>query len=283
MHQYSEHAAKLLQEVESGKLKEEVQYWKTNLANHPPPLPLLPFSSTRSRSVLEKYDHNREDYRIDNLTQMKVRKMCQKQKVNPFHFYFAVFEVLLFKLLHTDDLCIGMADAGRLDEASSQSMGAYLNLLPLRFHLAPAQAFADVLKETRWKAYAAMANSRIAFDTILEEMKLERSTAYSPLFQAFFNYRQGVSEKRSFGSFHGEGGEYAFGRTSYDITLDIMENPGVVLLSCSWYKSRSIPAMTPQNLGRCTSILSNNSQNRLQLDSSRSPCFKRRRLMKLSY
>ena len=226
VHQYSEHAAKLLQEVESGKLKEEVQYWKTNLANHPPPLPLLPFSSTRSRSLLEHYDHHREDYRIDNLTQMKVRKMCQKQKANPFHFYFAVFEVLLFKLLHTDDLCIGMADAGRLDEASSQSMGAYLNLLPLRFHLAPAQTFADVLKETRRKAYAAMANSRVAFDTILEEMKLERSTAYSPLFQAFFNYRQGVSEKRSFGSFQGEGGEYAFGRTSYDITLDIMENPG---------------------------------------------------------
>ncbi|KAL8820717.1 MAG: hypothetical protein Q9223_001105 [Gallowayella weberi] len=224
--QYSEHSSRQLQELESGKMKEEVQYWKTNLANHPPPLPLLPFSSTRSRGALEKYDHNREDYRFDRSTQMKVRKMCQEQRATPFHFYFAVFEVLLFKLLHVDDLCIGMADAGRLDEASSKSMGAYLNLLPLRFHLASSQTFAEILKETRKKAYGAMANSRVPFDTILEELKLERSTAYSPLFQAFINYRQGVSEKRSFGSFQGEGGEYAFGRTSYDITLDIMENPG---------------------------------------------------------
>ncbi|KAL8923718.1 MAG: hypothetical protein Q9208_004470 [Pyrenodesmia sp. 3 TL-2023] len=215
--QYSEHSAKQRQEMESGKLKEEIQYWKTTLANHPPPLPLLPFSATRSRSALETYDYNREDYRIDYPTQMKVKKMCQKQKANPFHFYFAVFEVLLFKLLHVDDLCIGMADA---------DMGVYLNLLPLRFQLTPKQTFADVLKETRKKAYAAMAHSRVAFDTILEEMKMERSTANSPLFQAFINYRQGVSEKRSFGSFQGEGGEYAFGRTSYDITLDIMENPG---------------------------------------------------------
>ncbi|KAL8701231.1 MAG: hypothetical protein Q9224_000596 [Gallowayella concinna] len=224
--QYSEHSSKQLQEIESGKMKEEIEYWKTNLANHPPPLPLLPFSSTRGRSALEKYDHNREDYRFDDSTQMTVRKMCQKQKAAPFHFYFAVFEVLLFKLLHVEDLCIGMADAGRLDEASSKSMGAYLNLLPLRFHLASNQTFAEVLKDTRKKAYAAMANSQVPFDTILDELKLERSTAYSPLFQAFINYRQGVSEKRSFGSFQGEGGEYAFGRTSYDITLDIMENPG---------------------------------------------------------
>lgn len=64
--QYSEHASKQLQEIERGELKEEIQYWKTSLANCPPPLPLLPFSSTQSRSALEKYDHNREDYRIDS-------------------------------------------------------------------------------------------------------------------------------------------------------------------------------------------------------------------------
>ena len=224
--QYPEYSSKQRQEIESGMMKQEIQYWKKDLADPPPTLPIMPFSSTRKRSPVEKYDHNREDYRIGDTLQMQIKRMCQKQKTTPFHFYFAVFEVLLFKLLGTDDLCIGMADAGRIDEATSKSMGIYLNLLPLRFRLRSNQSFADVLKETRRKAYSAIANSRVPFDVILEELKVERSTFYSPLFQAFINYRQGVSEKRSFGSFQGEGGEYAFGRTPYDISLDIMDNPG---------------------------------------------------------
>lgn len=224
--QYPEFSSKQKQEIDSGKMQQEVDYWKSELANHPPPLPLLPFSSNQNRSSLQKYDHNREDYRIDQALQTQIRKMCQNQRANPFHFYFAVFEVLLFKLLGVEDFCIGMADAGRIDEAMSKSMGVYLNLLPLRFRLQPDQIFSDIIKNTRKKAYSAMANSRVPFDALLEELKVERSTSYSPLFQAFINYRQGVSEKRSFGSFDGEGGEYAFGRTSYDIALDIMDNPG---------------------------------------------------------
>lgn len=224
--QYPEYSSKQRQEIESGKMKQEIQYWMTDLANPPPTLPTLPFSSTRSRSPLENYDHNREDYRIGNALQMQIRKMCQNQKTGPFHFYLAVFEVLLFKLLGANDLCIGMADAGRIDEATSKSMGIYLNLLPLRFRLNSNQSFVDVLKETRKKAYSAIANSCVPFDVLLDELRVERSTSYSPLFQAFINYRQGISEKRSFGSFQGEGGEYAFGRTPYDISLDIMDNPG---------------------------------------------------------
>lgn len=224
--QYSEHSLRQRQEIESGKMRQEIQYWKTDLADSPPPLPLLPFSLTRSRTSVEKYDHNREDYRIDDTLQTQITKMCKKQKASAFHFYFAVFQVLLLKLLGVDDFCIGMADPGRMDDEAFKSMGVYLNLLPLRFRPHENQTFADVLKETRRKAYSAMAHANVPFDIMLEELKVERSTSYSPLFQAFINYRQGVSEKRSFGSFEGEGGEYAFGRTPYDISLDIMDNPG---------------------------------------------------------
>ncbi|KAL8787508.1 MAG: hypothetical protein Q9213_002166 [Squamulea squamosa] len=224
--QYPECSVKQRQEIESGKLKQDIQHWKMELAEPPPPLPLLPFSSTRKRSSVQKYDHHREDNRIDDSLQTQIKRMCQKQKTNPFHFYFAVFEVLLFKLLGTDNFCVGMADAGRMDEATSKSIGIYLNLLPLRFRLNAKMAFTDILKETRKKANPAMAHSRTPFDVLLEELRVERSTFYNPLFQAFINYRQGVSEKRNFGSFEGKGGEYAFGRTPYDISLDIMDNPG---------------------------------------------------------
>jgi hybrid polyketide synthase/nonribosomal peptide synthetase ACE1 len=74
----------------------------------------------------------------------------------------------------------------------------YLNLLPLRFGLEASKTFEDVLEKARSQAYSGMANARLPFDAILEEIKTPRTTLHSPLFQAFTNYRQGVSEQRKF-------------------------------------------------------------------------------------
>jgi hybrid polyketide synthase / nonribosomal peptide synthetase ACE1 len=226
VYQYTEFSTKQRDELERGEMKDELQYWRSELADHPAPLPLLPFSSTKSRTPVGNYDHNIESRRVDPTLARQIKAMCQKQKANIFHFYLAVFEVLLFKLLDTSDLCIGMADANRNDDKVAKSMGMYLNLLPLRFRLGASQTFGDVLKATRKKAYSAMAHSRLPFDILLEEIKAPRNTSHSPLFQAFINYRQGVSEKRKFGDSETEGGDYALGRTGYDLSIDILDNPG---------------------------------------------------------
>lgn len=119
-----------------------------------------------------------------------------------------------------------MADANRWDDRVAKSIGMYLNLLPLRFHLDNQQSFEEVLKDTRKKAYRAMSNSRLPFDVLLDNVSCERSTAISPLFQAFINYRQGVSEKRRFDNAEVEVRSIELPGSGYDVSLDIIENPG---------------------------------------------------------
>jgi len=99
-------------------------------------------------------------------------------------------------------------------------------LLPLRFHLENQHSFEEVLKDTRKKAYRAMSHSRLPFDVLLDNVSCERSTAISPLFQAFINYRQGVSEKRRFDSAEAEVKSIDLPGSGYDVSLDIIENPG---------------------------------------------------------
>ena len=119
-----------------------------------------------------------------------------------------------------------MADANRWNDQVSQSVGMYLNLLQLRFRLDGKQSFEAVLKDTRRKAYLAMSNSRLPFDILLDNVNCERSTAFSPLFQAFINYRQGVKENRALGSAAGTTKKISLPGAGYDISLDIIENPG---------------------------------------------------------
>lgn len=248
--QYSDYSSRQQQELKNGGMKSELKFWMDEMTDVPPPLPLLPFSSSRSRMPLDNYNHNREDLRIDASLAAQIKEICREQKANVFHFYLAVYEVMLFRLLDITDLCIGMADANRGDDATAKSMGAYLNILPLRFQLNSKQTFKDVLKNTRRKAYSAMANSRLPFDILLENLKTPRSTSHSPLFQAFVNYRQGVNEKRSFGGFNGEGAEYAFGRTAYDISLDILDNPSGATLVMFLVQKQLYSNKDAQSLGK---------------------------------
>lgn len=224
--QYSEYSEKIRHEISSGGLQGEIDYWKTELASPPAPLPLLPFSATKSRTTLTQYSHASATRTLPAALAKKIEETCARLKANVFHFYLGVFEVLLFKLLGTADVCIGMADANRWDERVAQSIGMYLNLLPLRFRLDSAQSFEAVLKETRRKAYLAMSHSRLPFDVLLENVECERSTAFSPLFQAFINYRQGVSETRSFDEAMGRTEEIELPKAGYDVSLDVIENPG---------------------------------------------------------
>ncbi|TPX14116.1 uncharacterized protein E0L32_000510 [Thyridium curvatum] len=225
-YQYSTYSEKVRNELASGAMQREIEYWRTEFADTPSPLPLLPFSAARKRTPLTAHAHNSVSRTIGAQLERQVQKACRERKANPFHFHLGVLEVLLFKLFGNSDVCIGMADASRWDDRVSRSIGMYLNLLPLRFRLENQQSFDDVLKHTRKKAYLAMSNSRLPFDTLLENVSCERSTAISPLFQAFINYRQGVSEKRRFDNAELEVKEMDLPKSGYDISLDIIENPG---------------------------------------------------------
>ncbi|KAN0102691.1 hypothetical protein V8E51_011004 [Hyaloscypha variabilis] len=71
-----------------------------------------------------------------------------------------------------------------------------------------------------------MSHSRLPFDVLLNNISIDRSAATTPLFQVLINYRQGVIETRLFDKAVVQTLEMSLPRSGYDISLDIIENPG---------------------------------------------------------
>lgn len=224
--QYPDFSLRQLKCFQDGGMASELRFWQKEFPNIPPPIPLLPFSYVRSRKTLTRYDFSSVDHTISTSLASRIKGTCRKYKTTPFHFFLATYKAMLFRFLRSEDLCIGMADANRLDSDAMSGIGCYLNLLPLRFTAKADQKFSDAIQEVRAKSYAAIANSSIPFDVLLEELHVPRTSLHSPLFQAFINYRQGVTEKRMFGESHADAQEYLVAKTAYDISLDIIDNPG---------------------------------------------------------
>ncbi|KAK4171885.1 putative dual specificity polyketide synthase [Triangularia setosa] len=227
------------QAFESGDMSAELKYWRGIFpeGQQPPVLPLLPMARTGSRLFMQNFDIHQVGCHLKSALVARIKTISKAQRSTPFHFYLAAFKTMLFLFTEADDLTIGIADANRTDSDVITSIGFFLNLLTLRFRRQPSQKFSDAINEARNTTYSALANSRLPFDVLLKELNITRSSAHSPFFQAFFDYRQGAQEKHVWGNCQFEVQELHPGRTAYDITLDVTESSADALVMFRAQKS----------------------------------------------
>ncbi|KAL8749171.1 MAG: hypothetical protein Q9184_006913 [Pyrenodesmia sp. 2 TL-2023] len=202
MIQYADFSIRERQDYRSGLWSSELEFWHSEFSTPLSPLPLLPLAKRSTRPAAPNYG-----------------TLNAERNIN-------VDLALLARYTGTTDFCIGLGDANRKDPDVRESLGLYLNLIPLRVKCETDKLFSQTLKEVQQKSQEVFAHSRVPFDVILNELNVPRSSAYAPLFQAFMNYRQGIRQMRSFCGCDCEGELVGGGQVAYDISVDITENPG---------------------------------------------------------
>ncbi|KAM3566124.1 hypothetical protein ARSEF4850_000869 [Beauveria asiatica] len=221
--QFTDFAIQQRRDVEAGRMRNDIAFWKKTFSNIPDPLPLFPFTGVGNRMPLVKYEHEEVEISLDAAMAQKIRNLCRQNRCTTFHFFLATFQTFLTKWLEVDDLCIGIADANRSDIKTLSTIGFLLNLVPLRFSALNGKApFSSVLAAAKQTAYNSLAHSKLPFDLLLEELNLPRSSSTSPLFQAFLDYRQLAVKTPPMLESSAEG-EQNFGATAYDVVLDVTD------------------------------------------------------------
>lgn len=220
--QYPDFAEKQLREYERCAWAEDLAFWREQFSEIPASIPLLRFSLQPVRPSVPGYSSHWKNFRLQRNLVEGVERCSRMFKVTPFHFYLATWQTFLLRLFDVDDICIGLGDGGRTELDATQSIGLYLNLLPISFHRKASQSFGEALRDTKIAAQNAFAHSRVPFDVLLTELNVPRSASHNPLFQVFFNYRR-VDGSRDFCGCIAKGSLLASGETSYDLHLDIVD------------------------------------------------------------
>ncbi|KAJ5815771.1 hypothetical protein N7474_007548 [Penicillium riverlandense] len=221
--QYPDFTLRQLYEYETGVWADDLDFWRRQFVELPPPIPLLPFSRLQVRPSVSQFRSHTALIRLEESLCAKVDQCCRVFKTTPFHFYLAIWKILVLGYLDIDSVCIGVGDANRTDSDVLNSIGFFLNILPVQFMRKPNQSFGEALKDIRYVAQNAFAHSRVPFDVILNVLYVTRSASYSPLFQIFFNYRRKIQESRMFCGCRAEGELLGAGETAYDLSLDVVD------------------------------------------------------------
>ncbi|KNG88685.1 hypothetical protein ANOM_003106 [Aspergillus nomiae NRRL 13137] len=221
--QYPALAAAQHASFENGAFTQELEYWRTEFADLPGPMPLLPMCRVRSRTVLKKYAMTTVRHSLPPSVTAQVQAICRRNRTTPFNFYMAVLWVLLARLTDTDGVCIGFVDTGRADASSLRTVGFQLNILPIRLSVDNAsQPFRHILELMDGKTRLARANSRLPYDAMLADLGVTRSTAYNPLFQVLVDWQPQSGATHMFDDIKIVRKEWTHGRVPYDIMLQFV-------------------------------------------------------------
>lgn len=180
-------------------LKEDLAFWEETYQNPPEPLPLFAFANVKTRQTLKKHVNNSFVTELGPETTALVRKAARKLGMTSFHFYLAAVAAFLSRCLAVTDMAVGVVDANRFDAEDADTIGYFLNILPVRITLGTNEAFGTVARRSRDAALGAMAHSAAPYDTVLSHLGAARQGNANPLFQVALNYHKGLSDVAALG------------------------------------------------------------------------------------
>jgi amino acid adenylation domain-containing protein len=161
----------------------QADYWQRNLAGAPA---LLTLPTDRPRPALQSYAGAVLDCEIDDGIVESLAAVARGERATLFSALLATYYLLLSRYSGQADVCIGTPVSARTRPEVQELVGFFVNTLVLRINAAPSLTFAQLLREVAATVLHGQANQDIPFERVVEAVKPERSTSYSPLFQAMF-------------------------------------------------------------------------------------------------
>ncbi|WP_018015936.1 non-ribosomal peptide synthetase [Teredinibacter turnerae] len=173
--------------LKTGKANKQLEFWKSQLEGASP---LLELPTDFARSSSQKYTGRILKLDISPELSAQIEVICTRKGCTPFHFFLAVYYVLLSKYSGQDDISVGCPVANRDTSELESVFGLFVNTLVLRLNSANRQNFSNLIDKVKETSLDAIAHSGVPFEKVVEAVNPERSLTHSPLFQAMFSLNE---------------------------------------------------------------------------------------------
>ena len=181
--QYVDFAHWQSQWLQGENLHQELSHWKQRLKGAPE-ITALP--TDFPRPAVQSFHGASEPIVFSRSLTDALKTLSNKQGVTLFMTLLAAFNTLLYRYTGQKDLVLGSPIAGRVQTEIENVIGLFINTLVLRTDLSGDPSFRELLKRVRAVALDAYAYQNVPFEKLIEELGLQRSLSFSPLFQVMF-------------------------------------------------------------------------------------------------
>ena len=249
--QYADYAQWQRDWLEGDAIEGQLAFWRSQLDGIPA-VHNLPLDHPRP----SQQDFSGEIFfqEFDLELTARISQFCIKHDVTLFMFLQTAFALLVHRYSNESDVVIGTPIAGREQHETQALIGFFVSTLAIRTRFEPGVTFDALLRTSKSTILDVLSYQETPFEYLVDEIKPARSLSYNPIFQVMFNLQSvGQSEL----TLPGLGLEPLFARTGvtkFDLSLDVAEFKGGLLVNWS-YKTSLFREETVARMARSYRLL----------------------------
>ncbi|HEX3131752.1 MAG TPA: amino acid adenylation domain-containing protein, partial [Thermoanaerobaculia bacterium] len=169
------------------ELESQTDYWKRALDGA---ATVLELPTDHPRPPVQSFRGGRRTLALPAALATAVRDLGRRRGATLFMTLLAGFDSLLHRYTGQEDILVGTPVANRLRGELEGLIGLFVNTLVLRGNFRPAAeggpSFGDLLDRVRADALGAFDHQDVPFERLVDELRVERSLARTPLHQVVF-------------------------------------------------------------------------------------------------
>ena len=181
-------------------------------------------------------------FEIHKATLASLLDHLHKEEMTLFSGLFSLYFIFLSSLTGQEDLVIGIATSGRMQQELEPVVGMFVKTLPIRYRMDPFLAFKDLLKDIN--RCLIQANSKQVYDLadIVIELNNNRAAPIKSLFDVVFVFQNFGESSRQKGNEEFPIYQFENSSSKYPLTLFASETENSFVFRCEYlsaYYTRS--------------------------------------------
>ena len=161
------------------------QYW-ADVFKTIPEQTNIPGSKKNSGKI--KYDAKRYSIELNFEVSKEIREFCIENKVSTFNFLMAIYAIYIGRVSNLNELVIGTPILNRTSVVQKQTMGLFVNTVPVKIELNDEKKFIEFLRQTSTNMLGILKHQKYSYNQILEDIR-KKDTEIPNLYNILISYQ----------------------------------------------------------------------------------------------
>lgn len=167
------------------KYKKDKEYWQEKFKDIPESAS-IPSLKKNQKNI--SYKAKRESFNLDANFMQQINNFCKENRISIFNFLMSIYAIYISRVSHTDDFVIGTPILNRTNYQEKQTMGMFVNTVPIRISNISDLRFIDFVKSLSSTIVGVLRHQKYSYTQILEDLRSKNSNI-SSLYNILISYQ----------------------------------------------------------------------------------------------
>ena len=205
-------------------------------------------------------DGKRESFWLNSEIVKRINVFCTNNKISAFNFLMAIYSLYLGRVSNLDDFVIGTPILNRANYREKQTMGMFINTVPVRINTQKKESFASFSRDLGKNMMGILKHQKYSNNQILEDLRTKNNNIPN-LYNVLISYQITKAVNKEYGDYKTDWIFNGYVSDDLDIHITDLNDTGKLKVNYDYlidkYTEKDIESMHNRILHMINQVLDN--------------------------